>query len=149
MAEEEFLLELVPEHVALTMEVRDRFMSELARGGSGLAEFLVDDLQKWKPGQTIKAAFLGGSDDLRRDVAAVTREITDACDIKLDFGDGAVRRWFETDIQHAADIRVSFDKKGYSLGRNGQHQHDDRRSGRAGRWSPVPMQPRPRVDRPP
>ena len=50
MEEDEFMLEVLPEHVLATMEVRDRAMNMLGSEGSGL-EFLVDDLQKWKPGK--------------------------------------------------------------------------------------------------
>src|SRR5450755_2302873 len=110
---EDYLLESLPEHVVATMEVRDRFINALGSGGSLGLEFLVDDVQKWKPGQTVKVAFLDGSDALCREIADATGAITDACNIKLDFGDGAIRRWSESDKEHAADIRVSFDKKGY------------------------------------
>jgi hypothetical protein len=111
---EDYLLESLPEHVVATMEVRDRFVNALGQGGSLGLEFLVDDVQKWKPGQTVKVAFLDGSDALCREIADVTGAITAACNIKFDFGqDGAIRRWSESDREHAADIRVSFDKKGY------------------------------------
>lgn len=111
---EDYLLESLPEHVVATMEVRDRFVNALGQGGSLGLEFLVDDVQKWKPGQTVKVAFLDGSDALCREIADVLGAITAACNIKFDFGEGgAIRRWSETDREHAADIRVSFDKKGY------------------------------------
>lgn len=112
--EVDFVLELLPDHVIASMEVRDRFINDVGGSGSLGLEFLVDDVQKWRAGQIIKVAFLGGSDALCREVAEITKAITDACNIKLDFGaGGAVRRWSEADTQYTADIRVTFDKKGY------------------------------------
>jgi hypothetical protein len=50
-------------------------------------------------------------------VEEATRQITDACNLHLDFGQdkatGEYRRWRETDIAYAAQIRVSFDREGY------------------------------------
>ena len=84
-------------------------------GDLGL-EFLVNDLQRWIPGQTLRVGFLGGSQELHRDIAEATREITEACNIKLDFGEdgnGQFRRWTEQDMDYAAEIRVSFDNAGF------------------------------------
>jgi hypothetical protein len=114
VSEKDFMLEELPEHVVASMEVRDRFINALGSGAALGLEFLVDDVQKWKPGQTIKVAFLGGTAQLCRDIAKATKPITEACNIKLDFGGPiGVRRWSEKDKQHKADIRVSFDKPGY------------------------------------
>jgi len=61
--------------------------------------------------------FLGGSPELHSDIADATRQITDACNLKLDFGfdplTGKYRNWSTPDTQYVADIRVSFDQGGY------------------------------------
>lgn len=111
--ENEFILEELPDHIVASMEVRDRFINSLGQGGALGLEFLVDDVQKWKPGQTISVAFLGGSDELCREIAEATKPIMEACNITLDFGGATPRRWSEADKTHSADIRVSFDKRGY------------------------------------
>ena len=85
-------------------------------GGHAGLEFLVSDVQRWLPGQTLRVAFLDGDKDLHGDIAEATREITDACNLTFDFGletNGDFRRWTESDTKHAAEIRVSFDKKGF------------------------------------
>ena len=65
----------------------------------------------------MRVAFLDGDQDLHADVADATRQITDACDVTLDFGvdpgSGEHRRWTETNKQYAAEIRVSFDMGGF------------------------------------
>jgi hypothetical protein len=110
------MLESLPDDVLATIEVRDKFMGKLGVNRTLGLEFLVDDLQRWAPGQRLRVAFLDGNSDLHRDVADATREITAACNIALDFGEdgkGGFRRWRENDTEYAAEIRVCFDKSGY------------------------------------
>ncbi len=61
--------------------------------------------------------FLSGAAALHREIADATLEITDACDLTLDFGfqpeSGLYRSWSENDKDYAAEIRVSFDQSGY------------------------------------
>lgn len=114
LSDSDVVLDSLPDEVLATVEVRDRFMSALGRGGALGLEFLVDDLQRWTPGQVVRVAFLGGDNNLLRDIAETTQEISEACNIRLDFGtDGNYRRWTEKDTEHAAEIRVSFDRGGY------------------------------------
>ena len=112
----EFIMETLPEHVAATMEVRDEWFRKLPKPNSGL-EFVVSDVQKWRPGQRIRVAFLSGTLALHRQIVDATREITDACDLTLDFGfnadSGLYRSWTENDQDYSAEIRVSFDQGGY------------------------------------
>jgi hypothetical protein len=114
-SEADVVLESLPDDVLATIEIRDKFISRLGMSGDLGLEFLVNDLQRWVPGQQLRVAFLGGSSDLHRDIAEATREITEACNIKLDFGqDGSqFRRWTEQDTDYVAEIRVSFDKAGF------------------------------------
>jgi len=109
------LLESVPDGVVASLEVRDTWRRRMAEADAGL-EFLVSDVLRWPPGSVVRVAFLDGDDELHRDVAGATRQITDACNLDLDFGveeSGKHRRWSEGDTQYAAEIRVSFDLGGY------------------------------------
>ena len=115
--DEEVIFESLPEDVISTMEVRDRWFTRSVPPPEGGEAFVVEDLLRWQPGQTVRVAFLGGDTQLHSDIAGATQEITAACNIKLDFGfnaqTGTFRRWSTTDQQYAADIRVSFDQSGY------------------------------------
>jgi hypothetical protein len=109
-------LESLPDEVVASIEVRDRWRRRASAGGEGL-EFLVSDLARWRPGSTVKVAFLDGDSPLHADIAGATAQITDACNIRLDFGrddaTGTYRRWSPSDTAFTAEIRVSFDQDGY------------------------------------
>lgn len=111
-----FFLDNLPDSLQASLEVRRRFLDSLPLDSAGL-EFNVSDLQRWRPGGTVKVAFLGGDSDLHRQVAEATKVITDAANINLDFGEdeesGTFRTWSEADEDYQADIRVSFDKAGF------------------------------------
>jgi hypothetical protein len=115
VSDHDLVLDALPDDVLSTIDVRDKFMSDLsASGGLGL-EFIVSDLQRWVPGQRVRVAFLDGDSNLHREIMETTQEITLACNLALDFGEngGNFRRWTENDAQYTAEIRVSFDKAGY------------------------------------
>lgn len=112
----DLVLDNLPDDVAASIQVRDAQIANLGMGGALGLEFLVTDVQRWRPGQTVRVAFLDGDTSLHREIAEATRQITDSCNIQLDFGEdgsGAFRRWSEDDTEYAAEIRVSFDKSGY------------------------------------
>jgi len=117
MAEDAILLDELPEHVVASMEARARLFAGLPQDNTAGFEFFVNDLQKWEPGQTVRVAFLGGDSALHRDIADATLQITEACNLKLDFGlnptTGKYRTWSESDANYSAEIRVSFDQSGY------------------------------------
>ena len=109
------LLESLPDGVTASLEVRDSWRERMAASSVGL-EFIVSDVLRWVPGSTVRVAFLDGDDALHADVADATQEITESCNLELDFGvdaAGSHRRWTEQDTVHAAEIRVSFDLGGY------------------------------------
>jgi hypothetical protein len=117
LTDEDIVLENLPEYVLAAMEVRDRWFARTT-GPAGEAEFfVVEDLLRWLPGQTVRVAFLGGTPELHRDIEQATRQITDACNLRLDFGfnpqTGTYRSWSTADTAYTADIRVSFDQDGY------------------------------------
>ncbi|MFG3517017.1 zinc metalloprotease [Streptomyces bobili] len=107
-------LESLPDDVVASIEVRDRWRRASAGGG---LEFLVTDIARWPLGYTVRVGFLDGDEQLHADIAGATAQITDACNLKLDFGHdeatGTFRRWTTADTSFAADIRVSFDMQGY------------------------------------
>ena len=115
MTPESFILESLPDDVVATIEARDAYIRSLPPAGGGV-EFVVADLQRWRPGRTVRVAFLGGNTALHRDIEEATRPITDACNLQLDFGrdaTGAYRTWQPSDTTYAAEIRVSFDQAGF------------------------------------
>lgn len=111
-----FLLEDLPQSIRETVGERDRLIASLPQRSNG-EEFLVADLQRWRPGQVVLVAFLGGDTALHQDIENATRQITDNCNLKFDFGrdplTGQYRRWSTSDTTYTADIRVSFDQGGY------------------------------------
>ncbi len=113
---EEARLESLPDALAASLEVRDAWRERLAAESAGL-EFIVSDLAKWTPAQTVKVAFLDGDAALHAKIVEATAQITEVANLTLDFGHdpatGEYRRWTTQDTEHAADIRVSFDQGGY------------------------------------
>jgi hypothetical protein len=109
-------LESLPDDVVASLEVRDAWRKQVSAATDGL-EFIVSDLARWRPGSTVRVAFLDGEVSLHADIEQATRQITGACNLRLDFGrdqaTGEYRRWTETDPTYAAEIRVSFDLDGY------------------------------------
>lgn len=110
------LLESLPDALLASLEVRDAWRRQVAAGGDGL-EFIVSGLARWRPGSTVRVAFLDGDTSLHADIEMATRQIIDACNVRLDFGrdpaTGEYRRWRESDASYAAEIRISFDLHGY------------------------------------
>ena len=106
----------LPDDVSESIEARDEWLRTLSSEPSGL-EFLVSDVRAWMPGQTVRVAFLGGTSSLHREIVAATKEISEACNLVLDFGFDAAqstyRGWSQADEDYAAEIRVGFDQKGY------------------------------------
>ncbi|MFD3530542.1 hypothetical protein [Streptomyces sp. NPDC058664] len=106
-------LESLPDEIVAEIEVRDRWR----RASAGALEFLITDIGRWPLGSTVRVAFLDGDDQLHADVAGATKQITDACNLTLDFGQngggGTFRRWTTADTAFAAEIRVSFDLDGF------------------------------------
>jgi hypothetical protein len=111
------VFESMPDGLVAALQVRHAWRERTAdTQGIGL-EFLVSDVARWLPGQAVRVAFLDGDATLHGKVAAATEQITDACNITLDFGfdkaTGEFRRWTTGDKEYAAEIRVSFDRGGF------------------------------------
>lgn len=110
------LLEGYPEDIAAALTEAAEERRQIVVESEGL-EFLVDDLQSWVPGSTIRVAFLGGTAALHGKIAEVVGEIDDACSLAFDFGyheaTDTYRSWTTEDTDYAAEIRVSFDMPGY------------------------------------
>lgn len=109
------LLEDLPAELVESMADRAEWREQMASEDVGL-EFIVNDLDRWKPGSVVTVAFNGGGDELHRSIAETVAAIDSACGIELDFGvdaAGSHRRWSTDDSEYAADIRIGFDKPGY------------------------------------
>ena len=78
---------------------------------------IISLTRRWQTGQTITIAFRGGDKTLHKQIADTVTEWTQYANLKFDFGQdsasGQYRHWTPTDTAFAADIRVSFDHKGY------------------------------------
>jgi hypothetical protein len=124
----------LPNYLIARTQVRDRFLSELPPSTHGFSpQFVIETLKRWDPGMTVRVAFNGGSNALRKqisDSASVWLVLTDRnvtkANIKLDFGynpaTGAYRSWSPADTQPAAEVRISFNQAGYwsVVGRDSQ-----------------------------
>lgn len=77
----------------------------------------IAGIAPWPTGASITVAFLGGSSDLHAAIASTAADLSNVCGAVLDFGRdataGTFRTWSTTDVEHRADIRVSFDLDGY------------------------------------
>jgi len=115
-SDNDFYVDDLPIEVIATMEQRDRAFTANAFAPDGKA-FFVSDLQRWLAGSVVRIAFMGGDIALHRDIEEATRQITDACNLSFDFGydpaTGRYRSWTTNDTAYQAEIRVSFDQRGY------------------------------------
>lgn len=115
--DEDIFLESLPEHVLSTMEVRDRWFARTSTTDPQGRSFVVEDLVRWVPGTAVRVAFLDGDTALHRDIEQAVLQITNSCNIRLDFGfdvaTSTYRKWSTNDQNYAAEIRVSFDQDGY------------------------------------
>jgi hypothetical protein len=108
----------LPDSVVARIQVRDRFLTELPRSTSGFSpQFVIQTLKRWTPGSTVLAAFNGGDNTLRKQIADAASVWVSYGNIKLDFGynptNGAYRSWSPGDQNRVADIRISFNQSGY------------------------------------
>jgi hypothetical protein len=92
------------------------------------SRFLIDSNTLWLPGQTLTVAFNEGSDpQWQADVANTAVEWCKYGNIFFDFGydasTGRYREWSTSDVEHAADIRITFNGGGYSsqIGTNSRY----------------------------
>ncbi|MBM0106776.1 hypothetical protein JM946_18745 [Steroidobacter sp. S1-65] len=116
LASHDLVLDALPADVERSIRQRNTWLRNLRASSQGF-EFVLVDVSRWNPGQHVRVAFDGGDAALRRDVMDATREITDSCNLTLDFGPntaaGQFRTWSSTDAEYAGEIRVSFEHDGY------------------------------------
>jgi hypothetical protein len=111
LTDADIVLESLPDDVVASVESRDRWTTSIQHAEGGL-EFVVGDLQSWTPGQTVRVAFLGGSDESA--IQEASRPISENANLMLDFKEnGSYLTWSTQDTEYAAEIRVSFDAGGY------------------------------------
>jgi hypothetical protein len=113
----EVFLEAYPDDIQAKLEARERFAKNLPGDVGGLAlEFVIEAARRWNPGQKVRVAFSGGTPELHERIADVAKEWTQHGNLKLDFGatrGGTLRTWTAQDAVYAAEIRVSFNQRGY------------------------------------
>lgn len=114
-------LESFPPEIQAAIERRDRVVRRLSRQETITPYYVLSISQRWVPsGQqttaVITVAFKGGNQDLRKAIATVASEWMQYANVSFDFMDPVThsfREWTEADTSYKADIRISFDKKGY------------------------------------
>jgi len=115
----DYLFEAYPDEIQARLEARARFSRNLpANVGNTSLEFVIETLTRWTPGQTITVAFKGGNKALHKGIARVAVEWTRYANLTFDFGEdattGEFRKWSTSDTEYSANIRITFDKPGYS-----------------------------------
>ena len=111
-------LEAYPSEVEARLHQRSQTLNVTAASSLNMAPGDILSLtRRWQTGQTITIAFRGGTKTLHKQIADTVTEWTRHANLKFDFGQdsasGEYRHWTTNDTTYAADIRVSFDKKGY------------------------------------
>lgn len=113
-------LETYPDEIQARLEQFEREALALPRSDEEdivHAQAVIDLLRRWNPGQTITVAFKGASPDVHKKIEEIANEWTKHANLKLDFGyslqTGTYRTWSSADQDYRADIRISFDAKGY------------------------------------
>jgi hypothetical protein len=77
LQDDDVVLEDLPDSIRASLETRKQFLDSLPPDSGGL-EFVVADLQRWRPGETVKVAFLGGDSNLHDEIAEATKVITES-----------------------------------------------------------------------
>jgi hypothetical protein len=108
----------LPDNLIARVEVRDRFLNELPASTNGFSpQFVLETLKRWPAGSTVRVAFNGGSNALRKGIADTAASWLAYGNIQLDFGynsaNGTYRSWSLTDTDYKAHIRISFSHGGY------------------------------------
>lgn len=113
------LLEALPDRTQAALEsyYQQLYTQMRYQGSGGLApNYIISTLKLWTPGQTIRVAFMGGSDAVRQRIADAAVDWTNYANLELQFKDprtGKFYEWSVSDTTYQGDIRISFDKPGY------------------------------------
>ena len=111
-------LEAYPSEIEARLHQRLQTLNATAASSLNMASAdIVSLTRRWQTGQTITIAFRGGNKILHKQIADTVTEWTRYANLNFDFGQdsasGEYRQWTTADTTFAADIRVSFDEKGY------------------------------------
>lgn len=115
------VFEAYPDEIRLRIQERGNFLAGTpASDRNNLAvESVISFTSKWKAGQTLRIAFSGGDSALHKEIADIASEwiVTNRANLKFDFGFDATmqtyRLWTKNDRFYGAEVRVSFNHKGY------------------------------------
>jgi hypothetical protein len=110
---QDLLVDPYPSHIQARLEIRQRAARNRSTGGGPQLEFVIQDLARWIPGQTVRVAFRGGNPDLHRKIAEAASEWLNHGNLKLNFGlnqrTGRYRTWSRSDRTYKAEIRIQFE----------------------------------------
>jgi hypothetical protein len=112
-------LEAYPAKIQDRLDARDRLFAGqsfdvASKKPPVSAQYVIKWIRRWLPGSTLTVAFSGGSPEVRARIEKEAVEWSKYCNIKFDFYDaGRFREWSPDDTEYKADIRISFDQKGY------------------------------------
>ena len=111
----EFFIEPLPDQIIAAMEREDRYITSLAKTQSIAPSYFIEHTKKWPVGGSIKVAFKGGTEALRKKIADAASNITQHANLIFDFknDDGSFREWTTNDTEYKGHIRVCFDRSGY------------------------------------
>lgn len=116
LTDSDLVLDALPDEVEASIQIRNRYLKSLPSTEVGL-EFVVADLSRWAPGETVRVAFLGGTSALHGEIVAALEEVTTNCGLDIDFGydsaAGTYRTWSRQDNDYVAEIRIGFELGGY------------------------------------
>ena len=110
-ADELQTFEVRPQHLVDRAEERDQHLKAVLPPPQGPLRFILDYTKTWLPGETVRVAFRGGSQELRERIEIIASEWTEHANIELSFRDeqGHFREWIAGQKRLTAEIRIGFD----------------------------------------
>lgn len=112
-----FLMDPYPDDLQARLELWARYLASLQTDPTIANSFAAGIPQLWAPGKQLRVAFRGGTPALHSQIADAAKVWTNHGNIGLDFGlneaTGQYRAWSPDDASYSAEIRISFDQKGY------------------------------------
>lgn len=109
-------LEGYPEDIASSRVQEEKRVEKVALRLQAPFQLIVPISRRWTPGQLVRVAIWGGSDELHHQIEAAALEWIGSAGANLHLSfrktDGSLRTWSAEDRSYRAEIRVGFDQKG-------------------------------------
>jgi hypothetical protein len=109
-----FMVEAYPDSVQASREsYRKQIESSSGPAGANVPFYIiVPTLQRWTPGSTVRVAFNGGTDTLRKQIQQEAERWFQqgGVNLKLAFTDasGHFLKWSDKDVNYVAEVRIAF-----------------------------------------